>query len=249
MPKTYIIANWKMHKTIEEAQNFFKEFSPPASSYEVLVAAPFTAIKSLAAVAKPPIVLGGQNMHDATEGAFTGEIAAEMLLDAGAKFVILGHSERRHLFGETSEFINKKVKRALESGLIPIVCVGETLAERKAGKSEEVVRTQIQETLEGISAKSAGKLVIAYEPVWAIGTGKTATPKDADKMHGVIRAWAKEAFGDKAVSELSIIYGGSVKPENAKELVSMPNVNGLLVGGGSLSPESFAEIVKNSGGA
>ena len=241
-----IAGNWKMYKTIEETKAFVQKLIPAVKNTDrqVYLAVPFTAIKPAAEeAAGTNIVIGAQNMNDAREGAFTGEIAGKMLVDAGAKFVLLGHSERRKLFGETSEFINKKVKRALMEGLQPIVCVGETLEEREAGKAEQVLDEQLSQTLNEIQAEQIGKLILAYEPVWAIGTGRTATPAQAEQMHQFCREFVSKKWGPEVAEKMVVLYGGSVRPENVAELIEQPDIDGVLVGGASLSPESFSEIV------
>lgn len=246
---TIIAANWKMYKTIEEAKQFVERLTPliDRRQAKVYVAPPFTALESTSNLVKKlnsPLVIGAQNMNDATEGAFTGEIAARMLIEAGCHFVILGHSERRHIFNESNSFINKKVKKALAEGLQPILCVGETDLERQEGKTESVLQDQLEKSLEGI--EDLANTVLAYEPVWAIGTGKTAKPEDAENAHQFCRKIIEKLFGKKAAGTLCILYGGSVKPENASELMAENNVDGLLVGGASLSAETFNEIIKNS---
>lgn len=241
-----VAGNWKMYKTIEEAKGFVQKLIPAVKDTPRLVylAVPFTAIKPVAEEASGAnITIGAQNMNDAREGAFTGEIAGRMLVDVGAKFVILGHSERRKLFGETSEFINKKVKRALTEGLQPLVCVGETLEEREGGKTEQILEEQLTQTLNEISEDQAKKLLLAYEPVWAIGTGRTATPAEAEKSHQFCREWFLKKWGADVAETLVILYGGSVRPENTAELMEQPDIDGVLVGGASLSPEFFSEIV------
>lgn len=247
MARRKIIAgNWKMYKNIEEAVAFIKALIPSLTDAEVDVwlAVPFTAIAPSKEAAKDAnITIGAQNMHDAAEGAFTGEVAATMLLDAGAKFVILGHSERRQIFGEDNAFIHKKVVRALKDGLRPVLCVGETESERDAGKAEEVVKEQIQQALEGILAEEAANVVIAYEPLWAIGTGKNATPAEAEQMHQTIRRIFEEFYSSEVAQATPIIYGGSVKSTNARSLLEQENIDGVLVGGASLSLDSFVEIV------
>jgi triosephosphate isomerase len=190
------------------------------------------------------VAIGGQNLHWEKEGAYTGEISAGMLLATGCTHVIIGHSERRQYFGETDDTVNLKLKTALEAGLTPIVCVGEVLEEREAGLTEDVLRRQCLRAFHAISGKKAGKLVVAYEPVWAIGTGKTATPQLAAEAHVLIRGEAAKAFGDKMAESLRILYGGSVKPENAKALMSEEEIDGALVGGASLEATSFAAIIK-----
>jgi triosephosphate isomerase (TIM) len=249
MERDVIIAgNWKMYKTIEEAKSFIEELAPlvKEAKAKVCLGVPFTAIHASADLAKDTnISVGAQNMHDATEGAFTGEIAASMLKSAGASFVILGHSERRHIFGETNSFINKKIKKALEEGLQPILCIGETLEERENNQTEDVLKTQILESLEGVEVFE--NLVLAYEPVWAIGTGKTATPEMAQQAHVFCRDLIAEKWGREVADKLPILYGGSVKPENAKELMSCKDIDGGLVGGAALKAENFSKIVHYEG--
>lgn len=250
MPKRDVIiaGNWKMYKTIPEAENFVERLAPAVRDIPVKVylAVPYTALFSVTQKAEGSnIVIGAQNMNDASEGAFTGEIAARMLTDAGARFVILGHSERRKIFGESNEFINRKVKAALESSLIPVLCVGETLEERESGKADDVVRQQLTECLDGVNESNIDSLIVAYEPVWAIGTGVTATPEDVQKEHKFVRKVLKDLLGNKVAERTVIQYGGSVKPGNAKILMDQPDVDGLLVGGASLSTETFAEILEN----
>lgn len=242
----FIIGNWKMHKTIEEAVSFVAELVPLVQDChdQVYLAVPFTAIHPAAEKAKGSrVIIGAQNMNDASEGAFTGEIAARMLIDAGAQFVILGHSERRHYFHETSEFINRKVKKAIKEGLQAIVCVGETSAEHEAGKSQEVVKEQLTATLAGLDERGMHQVMISYEPVWAIGTGDTATPEIAEEMHQFCRKVLAEVVNEAAAEFTQILYGGSVRPENAKQLMEQTDIDGLLVGGASLSLESFVKIV------
>lgn len=243
-----IAGNWKMYKTVQEALDFIKTLAPliQKSQATVYLAVSFTAIHPVAKLVeelKSPIAIGAQNMNDASEGAFTGEVAARMLKEAGARFVILGHSERRHLFAEASAFINKKVKRALLEDIQPIVCVGETLQERESGQMEAVLKKQLLESLQEVSTGAFEKIILAYEPVWAIGTGKVASPEDAEQAHQFCREVITETWGAEAGSQTAILYGGSVKPENAADLLARPGINGLLVGGASLSPESFAAIV------
>jgi triosephosphate isomerase len=241
-----VAGNWKMYKTIEESIEFVQklELAIKESARQVYLAVPFTAIKPVAeAAAGTKIIVGAQNMNDAREGAFTGEIAARMLVDAGAKFVILGHSERRKLFGETSEFINKKVKRAFIEGLQSIVCIGETWEERESGKTEKILEEQFGQTLSEISEDESERLILAYEPVWAIGTGRTATPLQAEQMHQFCRDLLSKKWGTATAEKIVILYGGSVRPENVAELIEQPNIDGVLVGGASLSVESFSEMV------
>jgi len=241
-----IAGNWKMHKTVPEALELVRELKTLVSGVtdrDILVCPPFTALYPVGRELKGSnIALGGQNMFYEEEGAFTGEISPLMLKDVGCSYVILGHSERRHIFGETDELINRKVISAAEHGLIPILCVGETLEEREAGETEKVVERQVREGLKGLSSES--ELVIAYEPVWAIGTGKTATPELAQEVHSFIRSILSDLFGREKAEGIRILYGGSVKPQNAKGLLEMPDIDGALVGGASLKAESFAKIVK-----
>jgi len=248
---TVIAGNWKMYKTIDEAKAFVETLAPliEKSQATVYLAVPFTAIHATAQLVKAldaPIVIGAQNMNDATEGAFTGEIAARMLKDAGAQFVILGHSERRHIFNESNDFINKKVKRALEDAIQPILCIGETLTQREEGETEAVLREQLLGSLEGVSSDALLKMLVAYEPVWAIGTGKVAHPDDAQAAHAHVRGVLAENWGDEVANQIVIQYGGSVKPDNAADLLSKPDVDGLLVGGASLSADSFSKIINGS---
>jgi triosephosphate isomerase len=241
-----IAGNWKMYKTIEEAQSFIYELmamgTNPTSS--IYIAVPFTALSAASTAAKgSSIRVGAQNMHDATEGAYTGEISGKMLLDAGAQFVILGHSERRHLFGETNEFINRKVKAALKLGIRPILCIGETLQEREENKTENVLQNQLESCLSGISENELRKILIAYEPVWAIGTGRTASSEQAEEMHRFCRGLLSSKWGGEAAESISILYGGSVKPENTRALMEQKNIDGVLVGGASLTVDSFNKII------
>lgn len=241
-----IAGNWKMYKTLQQAQDFIKQLAPlvEESKTSVLLSVPFTAISAASETAKGTnIRIGAQNMNDASEGAFTGEIAASMLQDAGATFVIIGHSERRQLFGEENAFINKKVKRALNDGLTPILCIGETLEQKEAGITQQVLREQISESLADIPTRQITKLMIAYEPVWAIGTGRTATSEQAEEIHRFIREVIAELWTENSAQKVTIMYGGSVKPSNARELMEQPDIDGLLVGGASLSVESFSHIV------
>jgi triosephosphate isomerase len=249
MPRKKVIAaNWKMYKTPEQTAAFFQEFLPLVADHsrdEIVVCAPFVDLHTAVAAAKGSNVLvGAQNMHWEKEGAFTGEISAPMLNAVGATHVILGHSERRQYFNETDDTVNRKLELALESGLTPIVCVGEVLEEREAGLTEDVLRRQCLRAFNGISAKKAAKMTIAYEPVWAIGTGLTALPPIAADAHSVIRHEAAKAFGDEFAAGVRILYGGSVKPDNATALMSEEEIDGALVGGASLDPKAFTKIVK-----
>jgi len=242
-----IAANWKMYKTPEETRAYFSEFLPLVAGHErddIAVCVPFVDLQTaVAAAAGSNVAIGAQNMHWANEGAFTGEISAPMLLSLGVTHVIIGHSERRQYFNETDDTVNKKLELALESGLTPILCVGEVLEEREAGLTEDVLRRQCIRAFNGISARKAAKLVVAYEPVWAIGTGKTATPQIAADAHLVIRGEAGKAFGDQFAENLRILYGGSVKPDICSALMSEEEIDGALVGGASLDPKHFARIV------
>jgi len=247
MRKKLMAANWKMYKTPDQTRDFFRDFLPLISDHtrdEIAVCPPFVCVPAAVDTAKGSnIAIGGQNLHWEKEGAYTGEISAVMLLATGCTHVIIGHSERRQYFGETDDTVNLKLKIALEAGLTPIVCVGEVLEEREAGLTEDVLRRQCLRAFHAISGRKAGKLVVAYEPVWAIGTGKTATPQLAAEAHVLIRGEAAKAFGDKLADSLRILYGGSVKPENAKALMSEEEIDGALVGGASLNASSFASIV------
>jgi triosephosphate isomerase len=245
--KPLIAANWKMYKTPVQSQEFMKLFLPLVANHgrdEIVVCPSFTSISVvIAAATGSGVAVGAQNMHFADEGAFTGETSPLMLKALGATHVILGHSERRQYFAETDEIINKKLKTALQHQLIPIVCVGEVLAEREAGKTEEVLLRQTRGVLAGITASEAVPIVIAYEPVWAIGTGKTATPQLAAEAHSVIRKEVANLLGAETAANLRILYGGSVKPDNATALMNEEEIDGALVGGASLDPQSFAKIV------
>ena len=248
MRKKVIAANWKMFKTPDQARDFFRDFLPMVAGHdrdEIVVCPPFLDIPTSVEAAKASNVsIGAQDMYWEREGAYTGEICCTMLLAVGVTHVIIGHSERRQYFGETDDVVNLKLKAALEAGLTPIVCVGEVLEEREAGLTEDVLRRQCLRAFHAISGKKAAKLVVAYEPVWAIGTGKTATPQMAADAHTLIRTEAAKAFGEEFAANLRILYGGSVKPENAKALMSEGEIDGALVGGASLDPKSFAAIVK-----
>jgi triosephosphate isomerase len=248
MRKKLIAANWKMYKNPEQTKDFFREFLPLVAGHdrdEIAVCPPFIDLPAAVEAAKGSgLAIGGQNVYWEKEGAYTGEISTGMLLAAGCSHVIIGHSERRQYFGESDDTVNLKLKAALEAGLTPIVCVGEVLEEREAGLTDDVLRRQCLRAFHAISGKKATKLVVAYEPVWAIGTGKTATPQLASDAHQLIRAEAAKAFGDDFAQGLRILYGGSVKPDNAKSLMSEAEIDGALVGGASLDPKSFAAIVK-----
>jgi triosephosphate isomerase len=237
-----------MYKTPNHARDFFRDFLPLVKDHdrdEIVVCPTYLCIDAAVNAAKGSnVAVGAQNLHWEKEGAFTGEVNAAMLVAIGVTHVIIGHSERRQYFGETDDTVNLKLKSALEAGLTPIVCVGEVLEEREAGLTDDVLRRQCLRAFHAISGKKAAKLVIAYEPVWAIGTGKTATPQMAADAHAIIRGEAAKAFGQEHADQTRILYGGSVKPENAKTLMSEQEIDGALVGGASLDPKSFAAIVK-----
>ncbi|MCF7943162.1 MAG: triose-phosphate isomerase [Spirochaetia bacterium] len=247
MRKTFIAGNWKMNMLPAEASAFIEELAGKLGNYSdarVMVAPPFTSIPSAADVIKGTgILLGAQNMSDEEAGAHTGEVSPLMLKDLGVDVVILGHSERRMIYGENDAFINRKVKLALKHGFEVILCVGETLEERESGKVEAVVEEQLTGGLNEISEESLASITIAYEPVWAIGTGKTATPEDADNVHAFIRKIIDKLYSSSAAEEIVIQYGGSVKPENSAELMAKENIDGALVGGASLKVDSFFGII------
>jgi len=246
--KKLIAANWKMYKTPEQTREFFNAFLPLVADHdrdEICVCPPFINVPTAVEAAKGTRVgIGAQNMFWEKEGAYTGEISAGMITASGCQYVIIGHSERRQYFGETDDTVNRKLEVALEAGLTPILCIGEVIEEREAGLTEDVLRRQCEYAFRGISARKAAKLVVAYEPVWAIGTGKTATPQLAGEAHLVIREQARKSFGEEFASNLRILYGGSVKPDNATALMSEEDIDGALVGGASLDPQSFMKIVK-----
>jgi triosephosphate isomerase len=242
--------NWKMNLTLAEAVQLVKEIADSIKGLDgvqVLVAPPFPALLRVKeAIGKAPILLAGQNMHWEANGAFTGEVSAAMLTDAGCTHVILGHSERRTLFGETDEVIDRKAAAAVKKGLIPIVCIGETLEEREKGLTFQIIERQLSLSLKSFREvkKIPSTTVLAYEPVWAIGTGRTATPEQAQEVHQFIRQWLKAQFGERTAEAIRILYGGSVKPDNVRNLMSKPDIDGALVGGASLKPESFLPIVR-----
>jgi len=245
--KPLIAGNWKMFKTGPEAEATAKhlaELVGDNTAVDVMIAPPFTALELVARVVQPsPIALGAQNLHWEAEGAFTGEISSDMLKAAGCTYAIIGHSERRQYFGETDEGVNHKTKAALGKGIKPVVCIGETEAEREGKKTFSVLDKQIRLGLEGLSLCAPGDLVVAYEPVWAIGTGKTATKDQAQAVHAFIREQLNQILGEGFGSKTQILYGGSVKPDNIAALMAMPDIDGALVGGASLKPEIFAEII------
>ncbi len=249
MSRKFLIAgNWKMNKTATEAADLIEEVNSligDQTSVQVCVCPSFTSLsRASELVEKSEILLGAQDMNAAPSGAFTGEISAEMLRDLYVSFVILGHSERRQYFGETNQLINKKILASVENNLKPIYCIGETLEEREADKTLEVVGSQVREGLENFPSQSVENLVLAYEPVWAIGTGKTATDDMAQEVHAFIRKVLAEMFGDTAAAGIRILYGGSMKPENAAGLLSQEDVDGGLIGGASLTGRAFSGIVE-----
>ena len=248
MRRILIAGNWKMHKGVGEAlelvEGLLAKFSSPPA-VEVAVMPPFTALHPVSQVLKGSFIsLGAQNVYWEEQGAFTGEIAPPMLKELGCVYTIVGHSERRHIFGEPDEWIAKKAVALQKVGIVPIVCVGERLEEREAGDAKKVVEMQLEGSLEGVAWDGPELPVIAYEPVWAIGTGKTATPEIAQEMHSFIRGWLAHNLGDGVADRVRILYGGSVKPENTKGLLSQKDIDGALVGGASLKADSFAGIVK-----
>ena len=245
-----IAGNWKLHKTIEEAEGFIQALLPRVSSVEraeVAICPTFTVLQAMVDSTRGSrVAVYAQNMHHAAEGAFTGEVSAPMLTEIGVSGVILGHSERRQMFGETDKSLAQKLPAALAAGLLPILCVGETEEERERGDMERKLRHQVQEALAHVPLERVGEIVIAYEPIWAIGTGQVATPEQAQEAIGFVRALVADRSAAAAPST-RILYGGSVKPDNAAELLALPDVDGALVGGASLDPESFAAIVAAAG--
>ena len=244
-----IAGNWKMHHGPTATRRFFSEFAPRLSNAQPTILIFPPAISLLAAAeargGRPEISLGIQNIHWEPKGAFTGEHSAGMALASGARFALVGHSERRHVFGETDAQVELKVAAAIGEGLVPVVCVGETLDERKASRVEEVIVRQLDAALLGVPEDVKNPILVAYEPVWAIGTGETATTDDVSEAHGILRSRLREVRGDGFAEEVAILYGGSVKPDNAAELLAVTDVDGVLVGGASLDPESFARIVES----
>ncbi|MDO8426975.1 MAG: triose-phosphate isomerase [Deltaproteobacteria bacterium] len=243
-----IAGNWKMNTTIHQGVDMvikLRELLRGVDSVEAVLAPPFTSIHHLShIVADSPIKLCGQNLHWEKSGAYTGEISAEMLVSAGCLYVIIGHSERREYFKETDEMVNKKVMAALRAGLRPIVCVGETLDEKERGKTVSKVKSQVKKALTGLTGGALKDITIAYEPIWAIGTGRNATPQEAEEVHNTLRELLFELYDTDSIKNTRIIYGGSVKPDNIDSLMAQPNIDGALVGGASLKAEDFARIVK-----
>jgi len=248
MRNIVIAGNWKMHKSNKEAKELVEGLlcsTKNISKTKMIVCPPFTALSLISDLTKnSAIEVGAQNMYWESQGAFTGEISAEMIKSTGATYVIIGHSERRQFFGETDETVNKKLKAALHAGLKPIVCIGESLDEREAGVTNDVVGNQVEKGLVGIDAESMNNIIIAYEPIWAIGTGKTATPEQAQDVHKFIRSILEKLYNKNVSDNFVIQYGGSVKPANAGELLSQPDIDGALVGGACLTADSFAGIIK-----
>jgi triosephosphate isomerase (TIM) len=246
----YLAANWKMHKTTEETERFLADFLPrvpDSGGAEVVVCPPFASLQTAVEHCfQSRVRVAAQNMHEADEGAFTGEVSAPMLVDLGVDGVIVGHSERRQHFGESDELVNRKARAVLGAGMRPIVCVGETLDQREAGQTAEVVQGQVRGSLAGLPAEQVAGLVVAYEPVWAIGTGRAATAEDAQETIALVRGTVAELAGQGAADELRIQYGGSVKAGNAEELAAKPDIDGALVGGASLDADELALIVKGS---
>ena len=246
MRKPIIAGNWKMHKTIAEALEFVNEVKDRVNNdkVEAVICAPFTLLKDLKQATKGTnIKIGAQNMHFEEKGAFTGEISPLMLKELDMDYVVIGHSERRQYFNETDETVNKKVLKALEVGIDPILCVGETLEEREAGNTKDVCKVQVEKALENVSKEDLAKVVIAYEPVWAIGTGKTATSAQAEEMHAFIRKTIADKYGKEVADNTSILYGGSCNPKNADELFCQADVDGGLIGGASLKADDFMAII------
>lgn len=248
MRKPVIAGNWKMFKTVGEAHDFWNAASSAtidASKVDAVICAPFLQLPALVEAAKgSSIHIGAQNMHQEKEGAFTGEISGDMLKDVGVTHVVIGHSERRQYFNETDETVNLKTKAALDLGLTPIVCVGESLEQREAGETETVVSKQVAEAFEGLTESEVEKTVVAYEPIWAIGTGKTATADDANQVCQAIRETLLDLHGEEAANATRILYGGSVKPANIEELLGKDDIDGALVGGASLEADSFLQLVE-----
>lgn len=237
-----------MYKTCDQAvetARSLKALVSGTTGVDIMIAPPFTALALVAGeIQDSNIGLGAQNLHWEAEGAFTGEIAAEMIVSCRCRYVIIGHSERRQYFGETDQTVNRKVRAAIDAGLIPVMCIGETEAQREAGETFSVLDKQVKNGLENFVLNDLQPLVIAYEPVWAIGTGKTATSEQAQEVHAHVRQWFSEQFNDEFAQGLRILYGGSVKPSNVKDLMAMPDLDGALVGGASLDPESFSQLVR-----
>lgn len=249
MRRRIIAGNWKMHNNLSESQNLVtklvNELNNQNINREVIICPPFTSLTEVSNLLDgTKIELGAQNMHFEDKGAFTGEISADMLKSVGCKYVILGHSERRTIFGESDEIINKKIKQALNAGLIPIFCMGETLEQREDGIKNDVIKNQVSEGIKELSEEDVNKIIIAYEPIWAIGTGKTATPEQAQEVHKFIRSLLRENFSENTSQNIPILYGGSVKPNNAEDILAKEDIDGALVGGACLDTDSFVSIIK-----
>ncbi len=251
MRKTVIAGNWKMNKNLSEAVELVSELknlvNGTSPNCDIIVCPPFTNLETVGTIIKDsPIKMGAQNMYFEKSGAFTGEISADMLKSVGVEYVILGHSERRAIFGESDETINKKIKFALANGLKPIFCIGETLEERESGIMKDVIERQVKNGLLNVTKEEMNNVIVAYEPVWAIGTGKTATPEQAQEVHAFVRGLLSELFDDETAQNTTIQYGGSVKPENAKSLLSQTDIDGALVGGACLKADSFFGIIQSA---
>ena len=253
MRKPILAANWKMYKTAAEGSAFAAQLlgylkeEALQDKVDILVCPPFLALPAFAEATKgSPVMTGGQDVYPAVEGAFTGEVAPGMLLAEGASYVIIGHSERRQIIGEKDEFLNQKIKAAVEAGLKPILCVGETLEQRQAGETNAFCRGQLAAALDGFGAEICDTLVIAYEPIWAIGTGVNASTEDAQETIGVLRQWLRDTYGDAAAESVRIQYGGSVKPENVESYLAMPDIDGALIGGASLVAESYWQMLQTA---
>ena len=242
-----LVANWKMHKTVAEATAFTTDFLPKVTSItdvEIILAPPSTALEVVSTTCRStPVRTAAQNIHWEKQGAFTGELSATMVKDAGASHVIIGHSERRMLFGDNNKTVNRKVKASLDAGLIPIVCIGETIGQRDSDETQTVLTQQVKGALNGITEAEIGSVIVAYEPVWAIGTGRTATPDQVQNTHVHIRQRLFELSSPKSADQCRLLYGGSVKAANTAELLAQPDVDGALIGGASLDPNDFLEIV------
>ncbi len=251
MRKKVIAGNWKMHNDLSESQNLITKLTSGLSgkkyNCDIIICPPFTSLSEASSLIKDtPVKLGAQNMYFQESGAYTGEISAKMLKSVGCEYVIIGHSERRTIFKESNGLINEKIKAALKAGLKPIFCIGETLEEREKGKEKEVLKTQLSGGLDEISLDEMKQIMVAYEPVWAIGTGRTATPAQAEEMHEYIRNYIQDDFTPEVAENLIIQYGGSVKPDNASDLLSQKNIDGALVGGACLKADSFIGIIESA---
>lgn len=249
MRKPIIAGNWKMFKTVAEAESFFAAVKGKAEveGVQSVICAPFTALPALVAAAQgTSIAIGAQNLHFADNGAYTGEISGGMLKDLGVTYVIIGHSERRQYFAETDESVNQKVHAAFKHGLLPIVCVGEKLEEREADQTKDVCKVQTEAAFQGLSAEQAAQVVIAYEPIWAIGTGKSSTSQDAEDVIAYIRSVVAGLYNEETAAQVLIQYGGSVKPNNISEYMAQPNIDGALVGGASLEPDSYIQLIEGA---